>query len=266
MNERDYKKMFSITHPKSDPETKMFYISIGFIFLLVLAIVYPVWVNVNVWIVLGFVFFLIGVLAVVFPDAMRIRSPGLTSEIHHTSLRYPDPWRVVSEHYIASGSEKSIISMDFAIFPLGGYQYKWFYSNGGGRYGYVIVLNDLWQKEGASVNIHAKLVRIEFASLPPNVQSRLPSHPGFSFSSPIWIGLVPSSSEAMKSLEKIYNVESLSNIIGNLTEIFRRTNADVTNADATRRVVLRRSMESVLTKKRKKVYVPENEYEEKSDE
>ncbi len=116
------------------------------------------------------------------------------------------------------------------------------------------------------MNVHAKLTRIEFASLPPNIQARLPSHPGFSYSSPIWIGLVPSSSKVMKSLEKIYTIDKVENLIGNLTEIFKRQNAEVTNADEIRRTVMRRSIESVMTKKKKKVYVPENEYEEKRDE
>jgi len=260
-------KMFTPHAPKNAVDQRMFYASLGFLIFIVLAILYPLEYKLNIWMMMAFVLFPSAMLAIIFADAIRIRSPGFVSEIGHSSLRNPDPWAIVSEDYVSGDSDKPLVRINFAIFPLGGYQWKFFYDNGGGRNGYVIIPDTGYLRVGASFMSLYHLHRVEFAVLPPNVRSRLTSHPAFSYSSPFWIGLFPVSTSMIKTLDENFNKKNVENLMGNLMEIFKRTEADSTQADSLRRTAINRSMQIVSKSKiPKTIQVPGDTTEEKRDE
>jgi len=245
MSKNSAQKMFNTPKAHSTVDSQMFYASLGFLVLIVMAIVYPVEYRVNVWLMLGAFMFESATLGIIFTDVVRIRSPAFVSEIAHSSMDTRDPWAVVTEDYVDVNDAKKLVRTDWAIFPMGGFAWSMFHSAGGGKRGYVIVPADGYLTVGPSTMCLYHLHRVSLAALPPNVRSRLTSHPNFTYSSTIWLGLLPASVSMLKTLEENYVPANVKNWIGNVFKLFERLEEDATHSDSMRKTEIDRSNEVI---------------------
>lgn len=260
------KKMMDTDVPSTGNEKRGFWITAIFVVLLVLTVVFPLNYPLPIWLVISFYVLLGGLFIDTFYDAMRHRSFAIVSNIGHASLRYPDPFKMAVEDsgYADDGNK---LVFEWGIFALQGFQHDFWWHNGGGNYGYIIVPKDGWFRIGGTIVVTYELIRHNFLQLSSAVRVELHGHKNFTPNSPIWVGYSPLNRNQMQDVLQSLSPEFKRETIYNLVQKMKRLNEDAAHSDELRRLEGKRSYE-IMKKfsKKKRYYIPEEEYEAKKNE
>ncbi len=225
-----------------------FYGVIAFAGMMILALIFPLDINVPVFAIIGGYVILIALVADGFLNNFRFKSYPFVSWIHHSSLFNPDP-PLTATVVTGEGHQTT-----YYIYKLHGSSNPIVYLQGGGKHGYYVVPDYAILKLGGSVMCLNKVIMWDFGQLPPAIQESLLLDTDFKIdSSPIYFAIMPPyfQKEQLDRIKNTIKNMGIEQSTFDIIEAFKTARDEQNFTDNSRRAVLKIGKENIreLTKR-----------------